>query len=32
MLMTLTPADDLDFCRANITPTLRVDGMTIASG
>ena len=32
MLMTLTPADDLDFCRAHITPTLRVDGMTIASG
>ena len=32
MLMTLTPADDLDFCRAHVTPTLRVDGMTVASG
>lgn len=32
MLMTITPADDLDFTRSNITPSLRIDGMTVAGG
>jgi PmbA protein len=32
MLMTITPADDLDYTRSNITPSLRIDGMTVAGG
>ena len=32
MLMTITPANDLDFTRSNITPSLRIDGMTVAGG
>ena len=32
MLMTITPANDLDFTRSNITPSLRIDGMTLAGG
>jgi PmbA protein len=32
MMMTITPANDLDFTRSNITPSLRIDGMTVAGG
>lgn len=32
MLMAITAADDLDFSRSNVTPSLRIDGMTIAGG
>jgi PmbA protein len=32
MLMAMTAADDLDFSRSNVTPSLRIDGMTIAGG
>ena len=32
MLRSLTPADDLDLSRSMITPSLRVDGMTVAGG
>ena len=30
MFLNLTPADDLEFKRATNSPTVRVDGMTIA--
>ena len=32
MLMTITPANDLNFTRSNVTPSLRIDGMTVAGG
>lgn len=32
MLMAITAANDLDFSRSNVTPSLRIDGMTIAGG
>lgn len=32
MLMAMTPANDLDFTRSNITPSLRIDGMVVAGG
>ena len=30
MLMSITPANDLDMSRSTITPSLRIDGMTVA--
>ena len=30
MLMQITPANDLDFTRSTIAPSLRIDGMTVA--
>jgi PmbA protein len=32
MFLNLTPANDLEFRYATNVPTLRVDGMTVASG